>query len=296
MDIEVITAPLIGGVIGLFTNGIAIKMLFRPLKPVYIGKFRVPFTPGIIPKEKERIAKAVGRVIGQYLLDSDTIKNAMLSDNVHEKINSRISEFIEEYKNMEISLSEYLQSKNYLERVDSIEEKAVERVSGYLKEKLVKADIGTLLVETAFEEISAKLNPMVMAIAGGAINGAKAPLAEKINSMAEEKASPMIKEYLDNEYENIMNRSVGELVTMIVDKFPEINDKVWEIYTDFIDEKLNHLLEAFNVAGVVEEKINELDMEQVEQLILSIIQKELNAIVYLGGILGIIMGFFNLIF
>ena len=48
MDIQIITAPLIGGLIGLLTNGIAIKMMFRPLKPVYIGKFRVPLTPGII--------------------------------------------------------------------------------------------------------------------------------------------------------------------------------------------------------------------------------------------------------
>ena len=49
MDLQVIAAPVIGGIIGLITNGLAIKMLFRPYKEIYIGKFRLPFTPGLIP-------------------------------------------------------------------------------------------------------------------------------------------------------------------------------------------------------------------------------------------------------
>ena len=32
MDLQVIAAPVIGGIIGLITNGLAIKMLFRPYK------------------------------------------------------------------------------------------------------------------------------------------------------------------------------------------------------------------------------------------------------------------------
>ncbi len=52
MDLQMIAAPVIGGIIGLITNGLAIKMLFRPHKEIYIGKFRLPFTPGLIPKEK----------------------------------------------------------------------------------------------------------------------------------------------------------------------------------------------------------------------------------------------------
>ena len=52
MNIQFLIGPVIGLIIGYVTNNIAIKMLFRPLKPVYIGKRRVPFTPGLIPKEK----------------------------------------------------------------------------------------------------------------------------------------------------------------------------------------------------------------------------------------------------
>ena len=40
--IEILAGPVIGGVIGYFTNYIAVKMLFRPLKPVKIGGRTLP--------------------------------------------------------------------------------------------------------------------------------------------------------------------------------------------------------------------------------------------------------------
>ena len=46
-----ILAPLVGGFIGYVTNDIAIRMSFRPHAAKHIMGWRVPFTPGIIPKE-----------------------------------------------------------------------------------------------------------------------------------------------------------------------------------------------------------------------------------------------------
>ena len=84
MNIEIITAPLIGGMIGLITNSLAIKMLFRPYKEIRIMKVRIPFTPGLIPKEKPRIARAIAQVISNYILDNDTILSALASDTIRE--------------------------------------------------------------------------------------------------------------------------------------------------------------------------------------------------------------------
>ncbi|MCY1692085.1 DUF445 family protein [Exiguobacterium sp. SL14] len=50
---------VIGALIGAITNHLAIRMLFRPLEPKYIGKFRVPFTPGLIPKRRDELAKEI---------------------------------------------------------------------------------------------------------------------------------------------------------------------------------------------------------------------------------------------
>lgn len=297
MDIlHIIVPPIVGGIIGLFTNGIAIKMMFRPLRPVYIGKFKLPFTPGIIPKERERIAKAIGRVTGRDILDNGTIKKALLSDNVHNKLNDKVEEFIEEYKANEYSISEFLENGGYLEKIDGMESKLSDDISEFVRKKLVDADIGTVLVESAFTEISSKLNPMVMAIAGNAINSAKTPLAKKVNDLVDEKAGDMVSEYINTEYKKILDRSVGETTAMIDEKFPELKKKIWDIYSSFIDKKLEGMLSAFNVAEVIENKINELDIEKVEELIMSIIKKELNAIIYLGGLLGFLMGIVNIFF
>ena len=54
---------LMGAVIGYGTNTLAVGMLFRPFKPIYIGKWKLPFTPGLIPKEQARIADSLGELI-----------------------------------------------------------------------------------------------------------------------------------------------------------------------------------------------------------------------------------------
>ncbi|MCL6616572.1 MAG: DUF445 family protein, partial [Anoxybacillus ayderensis] len=38
----------VGALIGGMTNSLAIKMLFRPYRPMYIAGRRIPFTPGLI--------------------------------------------------------------------------------------------------------------------------------------------------------------------------------------------------------------------------------------------------------
>ncbi|MCF6094621.1 DUF445 family protein [Microaerobacter geothermalis] len=61
----------IGSLIGGFTNYLAIKMLFRPLRPWFIGKWKVPFTPGLIPKRQDELAEQMGKMVDRYLFTSE---------------------------------------------------------------------------------------------------------------------------------------------------------------------------------------------------------------------------------
>ncbi|WP_103125845.1 DUF445 domain-containing protein [Nostoc cycadae] len=70
-----VSPPILGGVIGYFTNDIAIKMLFRPYRAIYIGGRRVPFTPGLIPRNQERLAKNISSTIMGSLLTPDELQN-----------------------------------------------------------------------------------------------------------------------------------------------------------------------------------------------------------------------------
>ena len=56
------------------------------------------------------------------------------------------------------------------------------------------------------------------------------------------------------------------------------------------------LEEKYYIADkIVEEKIDSFDVMQLEDMIFGIMSRELKAIVYLGAILGFIMGFINLL-
>ncbi len=86
MKIYIIGA-LIGAVIGYITNWLAIKMLFRPREAKYIFGMKLPFTPGLIPKEKSRIANKVGETVGTHLLNSDSLSKALKDDKIKAKFN-----------------------------------------------------------------------------------------------------------------------------------------------------------------------------------------------------------------
>ena len=129
IDLKIIAAPVIGGLIGLITNGIAIKMLFRPFHPVKIGKFTLPFTPGLIPKEQPRIAKAIGKVIGDKLLDKDTLQKALASDTLHGAFDKKVDSVIEKLGHEEGTVHEFLEQKGLYLPVDSAVEYVGDNVS-----------------------------------------------------------------------------------------------------------------------------------------------------------------------
>ncbi|MDZ8108812.1 MAG: DUF445 domain-containing protein [Nostoc sp. DedQUE12a] len=70
-----VSPPILGGIIGYFTNDIAIKMLFRPYRAIYIAGRRVPFTPGLIPRNQERLALNISNTIMGSLLTPEELQN-----------------------------------------------------------------------------------------------------------------------------------------------------------------------------------------------------------------------------
>ena len=69
-----ITIPAIGGLIGWSTNWLAVKMIFRPIKKRRIlGLFPVQ---GLIGRRQADLAKAIGRVVGNHLVEhKDVVKS-----------------------------------------------------------------------------------------------------------------------------------------------------------------------------------------------------------------------------
>jgi len=99
-----IIGSLVGAIIGYITNWLAIKMLFRPHKEIRIFKIKVPFTPGLIPKEKTRIAKSVGESIGQHLLTKETIIKSLCSENMNQQLESWVESKVNTMKNSDTTV------------------------------------------------------------------------------------------------------------------------------------------------------------------------------------------------
>lgn len=76
---------VVGAAIGAVTNHLAIKMLFRPHEAKYIGSWRVPFTPGLIPKRRDELAKQLGNTVINHLLTPEIFKRKYFNEEMQEK-------------------------------------------------------------------------------------------------------------------------------------------------------------------------------------------------------------------
>lgn len=80
--LHLLLPPILGGIIALSTNWIAIKMLFRPHSEVRLFGIRLPFTPGLIPKERTRLARKLGEAIRLHLLTPDILASKLADPSV----------------------------------------------------------------------------------------------------------------------------------------------------------------------------------------------------------------------
>lgn len=186
--ITILILTIVGGLIGWITNILAIKLLFRPIKPVKIPILNIEIL-GLIPKRKNEIAANIGEVISNELLSMDDILDQALNNSNGENFNSYITD----------------------------------KIKNIINEKLN-------IIPMPFRMI----------------------------------AAPYIDEILNKEVPNAVD----------------------EISVDLLDKAKENV----NIQEIVEEKINQLDLEKLEDIIIKVAKKELKHIEILGLVLGAIIG------
>ena len=77
--ITVLILTIVGALIGWMTNLFAIKLLFRPIKPIHL-----PLTPftivGLIPKRRNELAKTIAEVVANELLSIEELIDETITD------------------------------------------------------------------------------------------------------------------------------------------------------------------------------------------------------------------------
>ncbi len=99
-----IVGPLLGAVIGLITNYIAIVMLFRPYKPWHIFGLRVPFTPGVIPSRHKQLSQSIGNAVGEYLITETELRRTLLDPALSEQVEAYLLNQLDQVRRQEKSL------------------------------------------------------------------------------------------------------------------------------------------------------------------------------------------------
>lgn len=285
--------PVIGAVIGYFTNLIAVKMLFYPLKPVkFFGK-TLPFTPGVIPKGRPRLAKAIGRVVSENLVTKEDLESKILSEEVLKSITSAIS------KNFSDSLKQYiLKTTNISEHnYNEGKNKLCNVISAEIVETLSNLDISTLLMEKGtpliLESIS---NPMIrMFVNEDLINSFMSPLGENVKTMIANDGNEYFKPIVSKKLDDFDSKSIIELSSKLDISEENLQTTISSIVKTTISSGISKIFEKVDIQSMVETKINEMDINELENMILLIMKKELGAIVNLGAVIGLILGFANML-
>jgi len=152
---------IIGAAIGGVTNHLAIKMLFRPHKAIYIKNWRVPFTPGLIPKRRDELAKQLGLTVVNYLLTPETFRKKFFSKDIQNKVEQFVQAKVEEtiFTN-DKTIQDWLSLAGFSNMSATIEQKVEAIIEGQfeaVKNTLSTKSIRTLLSADIQKTIDAKI-------------------------------------------------------------------------------------------------------------------------------------------
>ncbi len=323
MDASYIITPLLGGVIGYITNDIAIRMLFRPHTAKYVFGIHIPFTPGIIPKEKKRIAEAIGGVISENLMNKEVLEKYLLSEDMVEKIRGAVEEFIATQQKNEETVSRFLEHYLSKEELDSISQSINQSITKQTSEKLTDPSLGNKVAHIAIDQVAQKLTidgaQELLAGLGGVLGGiggmaaglfggnivakflgmlrepAEQFLADNINTMLRNNGEEIVSNMIGGEVDHFLSKPVCKLVEGHDEQLSQCVNTIESIYRKMISEHLPKILASIDISKIVRERINEMDVNETEKLIFKVMNKELKAIVWLGALLGLLMGSINIL-
>lgn len=298
MNYSMLVTPIIGSAIGYVTNYIAVKMLFRPLKPVKIGSYTLPFTPGIIPKEKPRLAKAIGEIVGDRLVTKEVLEEALLSDAIKLKLRESIQTSIVDVCNKQVTFSDLIKKAMSEETYSSLKGQVSKEITEHVLSACEQHDVGTLLSNMIIASIKEQLQGsfLAMMLSDSLLATIGNAICSGVNSYIHEHGEEMLTPLIQKEIDGFTNKEVSQLLSSLEKNNIYMEDSIYQIYEKIITNKLSDIMNAIDIQSLVEKQINDMDVLELENLLLQVMKKELNAIVNLGALIGFILGLINLFF
>jgi len=184
--LQALTTVLFGALAGGATNAVAVWMLFHPHHPPSLGRWRLSFLQGAVPKNQPRLAAAIGRTVGGKLLTEEDLTRLFSQGEFRAAFDDRLQDFLEKaFQTRRGSLRELLPPET-LPQVEVLLgdtlERVAERIERFLAEEefaaLLERRAGELVALVADEPIGAVLTPAREAALSGAVDEWLASMVE----------------------------------------------------------------------------------------------------------------------
>lgn len=278
-NVNYIIPVIVGGVIGYITNWIAIKMLFRPHYEKRIFNIPIPFTPGLIPKERNRIAKSIGEAVGEYLLSPEVVVDALFKNEG--SIEKVIIHYINRLKHEERTLEDLISSLNYGEfegRKEDIKKKLASLIAlnfrkDQFKDRLIKLIDEYIFIvsrDNIYGIIEGKIESFLNYLANSdevkeELSGL---LIGKLNKLSQDdrSISEIIPEDIVNSFKDFIlqnEENIVKLLKNILDN-PRVKGQFKNWISDILSHNMNKLIAIF------------INPETISDKILSLLEEYLN--------------------
>lgn len=299
---------VVGAFIGYCTNVAAIKMLFRPLKEKRVFGVRLPFTPGILPKQRYRLAQSIGAMVERELLTPEILRQRLTREDVRESIKNAVSLFTQ--KILDKKPNELFEgNENFLsERITEAVEKMYPAFSSALLNFLRQSEIREELESRGrvfLRNIFLQLNTLqrFFLSAGQYDITLQEKMPEIINDLIANTETLLNEDKIKNMLTSAVTgavsgqgKKISELVNLSEDDQKKLNDFLFNKLMGEADRQIENMLTSINVKSLVSDRIDSLDMLRVERIVLDVMSDQFKWVEIFGGILGFLIGVFQSLF
>ena len=284
--------PIVGAVIGYFTNLIAVKMLFFPHEEKRIFGCRVPFTPGAIPKGKARLAKSAGRIVQNDLFTREDISGKLLTEEVEKPLIDRVMGILDE--NISDTGAVLTGSRD---KYDKLEQSFIRLLEDKITEAVHRMDIPSVVREEGsrmIREQAENSRLLRLLVSDSLIDMVMGSVGEKMEEFIDSRGPEMVNEITESRIHDLGNRTPLHVLELAGYDADYVRKKITAAYRESVVNAVNSALRRINVASIVEDKINSMSVAELEKGVMQVMKTELNMIVSLGALIGLVIGCINI--
>lgn len=290
--LKYLAGPVIGALIGYCTNYIAVKMLFYPKKEVRLFGRRLPFTPGAIPKGKGRLAKAIGNVVGTTLVTKEDIEEKIQPEEMGTELADSLMKMLENPIKSEIMELSEIGEGNYKEKKEALSIKISEMAVDVLSE-LNLSDIFSEQGAAIIKE-KVKGTMLQMFLTDDLIASVIGPVGAEVQKIIATQGADYIAPVVHDKLTELEEESTLQALEHMDIESECVRTVLATICSRLIAEGIDKIFEKLDIQSMVEEKINEMSVDDLEDLVFTVMKKELNTIVNLGALIGFVLGVLNI--